>query len=142
MSDIRHLGIDYGAAKVGLAVSDEAGRFAEPLEIVPNTDELIRSISDLAAERGVSVIVVGASRDLSGRENPIMERIRPFTERLREVSGCECVLEPEFYTTAQAARSGATSEVDASAAALILQSYLDRGGPAEAETSTSRRADQ
>ena len=139
---MRHLGIDYGAAKVGLALSDEHGSFAEPLEIVPNTDRLIRRIIELCNERDVSRVVVGASHDLDGRENPIMERIKPFAAALERRSNREVVLEPEFYTTAQAARSGATDEVDASAAALILQSYLDRDRSSAAESSTPSAADQ
>lgn len=123
---MKYLGIDYGTKKIGLATSDLDGRFAQPFEIIVNTDTCVQYVADVCRERGVDTIVIGASQDLTGQDNPVMERIRPFAQRLEEVTDCAVVLEPEFYTTAHAARSGIDGVLDASAAALILQSYLDR----------------
>lgn len=134
-----YIGVDYGTKRVGVAVSDADGRMAFPLEVVARREALAR-IVDLVTTRGISEVVVGESKDLSGRENPIMVDVHAFVRALVEATGVEVTLEPEFYTSAQASRTGrgdnprnarreaalAPSKLDASAATLILQHFLDR----------------
>jgi len=120
------LGIDYGTKKVGLAVSDETETLAMPLSVLPNNPALLGAIGKVVAERGITGIVIGESKNFKWQDNPLMKRIHAFTEVLKDAVGLPIALEPEFLTTA-AARYGSDEEVlDAAAAALILQSYLDK----------------
>lgn len=120
-----YLGIDYGAKRVGVAVSDEEGRVAFPYSVVPEK-EALDVVTDLAKERGIAVAVIGESKNFAGEDNPVMERIKAFARELEE-AGLSVRFEPEFMTSAQAARAeGEQGTLDASAAALILQSFLDK----------------
>lgn len=129
---MRYLGVDYGEKRIGLALSDESGKLAFPLEIITNTNlnpegEVIQRLRDIIQEKGVEVIVLGESTNLKGEENTIMEAIREFKKVLEEQFDVEVIFEPEFFTSVQAARSpSATEHRDAQAAALILQSYLEK----------------
>ncbi len=133
---MRYLGIDYGSSKIGLALSDEAGMMGFPHAIVSNTPRLIDDVAALIAKENVHAVVVGESRDLSGKENPIAEDARAFGMLLTERTGVPVYFESEVFTSAEARRSPAKEgksrsprsrkPVDASAAAIILTSYLTR----------------
>jgi len=83
---------------------------------------------------------MGASHNFHGGDNPIMTDIRSVAPTLETHTGCDVVLESETLTTAQAARTMERKQsLDASAAALILQSYLDR--MSEAQDINSRAGD-
>jgi putative holliday junction resolvase len=120
------IGVDYGTKRVGIAVSDEDNALAFPLEIVAPKDAVARILA-LAQERKAEGVVIGESKDFSGVENPLMARIRQFADEL-SVSNLKLHFEPEFLTSAAAGREGETAKehLDAAAAALILQSFLDR----------------
>jgi putative Holliday junction resolvase len=123
---MRCIGIDYGKKRVGVAVSDEAGQFALPKEVLANDKNLIERISAIAKEVGAEAIIIGESKDYKGKDNLIMEKISPFKKEL-EALGLQVILEPEFMTSFAAQRfQGKNALHDASAAALILQSFLDR----------------
>lgn len=133
---MKYLGIDYGTKKVGVAISDEEGRVAFPHAVLPAKDALA-AVAALIDEQGVGQVVVGESRDLSGLPNPVQKQIAEFARELGELTEVPVVLEQEFFTSALAARQFAPEEksrkknpehanLDASAAALILQGYLDR----------------
>jgi RNase H-fold protein (predicted Holliday junction resolvase) len=70
---------------------------------------------------------MGESKDLKGNDNDIAEEIRSFKKKLETKLDMEVIYEPEFYTSLQASRlQGEGAMLDASAAAIILQSYLDK----------------
>lgn len=124
---MRYLGVDYGAKRVGVAFSDEEGRVAFPHEVLPNNSNLINTLAALCRERGISEIIVGDSRDFSGAPNIIAARIELFKKEVGKATGLPVCAEPEFWSSAQAERwQGKTDKLDASAAAIILQSFLDR----------------
>ena len=124
---MRLLGIDYGMKRVGIALSDETGKFALPHAVWENDDDLISKINTLCGEKNISVIIIGESRNLDGSENEILKEIKLFKITLERNVSIPVYFEPEFYTSAQAARlQGKNIMHDASAAALILKSYLDR----------------
>jgi putative holliday junction resolvase len=124
---MRYLGIDFGSKKVGLALSDEEGAFAFPHAVVPNDATLLEYLIGLIAAEGVEGIVMGESQDNAGKDNPIAHDARAFTQALERKSGIPVVFEPEWFTSREAERIQGKSELtDASAAALILQSYLDK----------------
>lgn len=124
---MRYLGIDYGTKKVGLALSDEVGSMAFPESVVPNTKDLLDVVAGLVADRDVEGIVVGESRDYKGAENPVHAPAKAFAQELGEKTGLPVSFEPEFMTSVQArSLQGDSGMIDASAAALMLQSFLDR----------------
>jgi len=121
------LGIDYGTKKVGLALSDEGGRIAFPLSVIPNDKTLLQKISDICKKEEVGAIVIGESLDYKGEPNPIMKKINVFHGQLEEKTGKPVFLSPEFLSSKQARNILDSGEKnDASAAAIILQTYLDK----------------
>jgi len=126
MSEI-YLGIDYGKKRVGLAISDEEGRLAFPKAVLSNDKALFANIKNVAVGHGIKTIVVGESKDLKGERNPIMNNIDRFRRVLEKETGIDVVYEPEFLTSHHAAQEpNNIPNLDASAAALILQSFLDQ----------------
>lgn len=129
---MRYLGIDYGNRKVGLAISDEAGSFAFPYQVIKNegVDKLVRQIEKICDNEGVGAIVLGESLDLSGQANEIQKDILIFKEKLEKEASREVILQKELFTTQEARRGiddeGTDPQTDARAAALILKSYLER----------------
>lgn len=131
---MRYLGIDYGSKKIGLAFSDEAGTMGFPHSIVVNTPRLVDELCALMTKENVGAVVIGESRTLEGGENPIVKDAHVFGEQLGERTGVPILYESEVFTSTEARRapekemkSRAPREhtrVDASAAALILTSYL------------------
>ena len=136
---MRFLGIDYGSKRAGIAVSNETNEFALPLAVLPNNSELLPALKKIIAEKEVGTIVVGESKNFKGKDNVIMSAIREFKKTLERETRLSVVFEPEFMTSAEAARPPArevrnperktrvkkNEELDASAAAIILQSYLN-----------------
>ncbi len=126
MGQMRYLGIDYGSKRVGISMSDDSGDFSYPLSVLDNTADLVTQIVQICEENKIGEIVVGESLDFTQKENDIMKAIRPFAEKLRAASGIPVHMHPEFLTSAEAERlQGKNDMHDASAAAIILKSYLD-----------------
>lgn len=141
---MRYMGIDFGAKRVGIALSDESGTLAFPHSVLVNDKTLLSRVGRIIQEQRVEIIVLGESKDFSGNDNPIAEHADKFKKALETLTRKKVVYEPEFLTSAQAGRrqsrrphgsrgSGLrrghqrTNEMlDASAAAIILQSFLDR----------------
>jgi len=136
---MKYLGIDYGSKKIGVAISDESGKFAFPKEIVPAGIQALRDIVDTVETEGVQKIVVGYSLTSSGERNAIMEDIDAFVEELNKLTGLPVILSDErFSTTAVRAfdwsKPVATphrserkyEQIDDRAAAVMLQRYLDK----------------
>lgn len=131
---MRYLGIDFGTKKVGLALSDEAGTMGFPAQVLPNDSRLADALADLVRKEGVGALVVGESRDFSGNENPVAANARIFVEALGSTCGVPVFFEPEMLTTQEARRDfdglrTVYGDVDASAAALILSSFLAHHNP-------------
>ena len=123
---MRYLGIDYGAKRVGIALSDERGDFVYPLKVLENTKDLIHDILSICEENKVDEVVVGESRNFNQKENEIMKEIMPFVDELKKELNIPVSMHPEFMTSQEAERLQGKNEMhDASAAALILKSYLD-----------------
>ena len=123
---MRYLGIDFGEKRVGIAISDEDGKIAFPNVVLVNDGDLIKNIVDLCMKNAVEVVVMGESRDYKGQINSIMWKIEGFKKQL-EMVGFKVVFEPEFMTSVQASQiTGENKMLDASAAAIILQSYLNK----------------
>jgi putative Holliday junction resolvase len=122
---MRYIGIDYGDKKVGIALSNEGGTMAFPEEVLKNDPSLFAVVRALAKEHG-DCVVIGDSRANDGSDNPIAKEARAFGARLH-ADGVAVFYEPEFYTSREAERiQGRNSMSDASAAAIMLTSYLRR----------------
>jgi putative holliday junction resolvase len=133
----RRLGIDVGAVRVGVALSDPDGVLATPLVTVPRDVEHGRdlaTIAELVAAHGVVEIVVGLPRTLAGREGPAAEAARAFAAALAAQVPVPLAFSDERLTTVVATRqmreSGRKGRrqravVDQVAAVAILQGWLD-----------------
>lgn len=142
--NVRFLGIDYGTKRIGVAISDENGTLAFPKEILENNSSTFNKLSDIIKKEKVSEIVVGESVDFSGKLNVLSARIEVFILELKEKFNLPVHKQKEFLTSVEARKSGSSKKdfnqsqshskvkqiksgrIDASAAALILQRYLDR----------------
>lgn len=121
------LGIDYGTKRVGIATGDSDGGMAFPHAVFPNDKKLISAIKELCGKERVSEIVLGESLDYKMKPNVIMEKITPFKKELENATGLPIHFEREFMTSVAAEHlQGKGDMIDASAAAIILQSYLDK----------------
>jgi len=141
------LGIDPGLRRIGIAVADEETWFARPLEVIDVLAvEPLARIARLAAERGVTLVVVGVAVGLSGRRGAAAHSHEEFASELRSALEVEVVEYDERLTTVVAERrlrdAGASSRSrkglrDAVAAQVMLQGYLDsarRGGTWDSAT--------
>lgn len=123
----RLLGIDYGSQKIGLALSDEAGSMAFPLKIIKSDAHAVAHVRELVDEHAAAGVVIGYSHNLRGEENPIMKKIQHFKEALADAVEVPIYFESEVYTSREAERiQGKHDMLDASAATLLLQSFLDK----------------
>jgi putative Holliday junction resolvase len=124
---MRILGIDYGSKRVGIAISDPSESFGQPYKVLKNSDSLLKDIQDIITKEEISEIVIGESKDFKGKDNVVMEAIREFKKILELETKLPVIFEPEFLSSHQAAYfQGQHDLLDASAAAIILQSYLER----------------
>lgn len=121
------LGIDYGSKRIGLATADIESGMAFPRSVIKNDDEMIKTLKEIKEKENIEKIILGESKNLDGKDNSIMEDIRKFKAVIEAELDVEVVLQPEFYSTYGATRiQGDSDMIDASAAAIILQSYVDQ----------------
>ena len=135
MPEARIVAVDYGTKRVGVARADPLRIFAQPYgTFSPN--EAIARLKALLAEEGISVVVIGWPLTEEGEEGEATRRVQQYIHRLRKaVPGADIVKWDERYTSElakeklkeQGRRRGADKgRVDAAAAGLILQEYLNQ----------------
>ena len=119
------MAIDYGTKRVGVASTDDTGSFALPRMVLPNDPALLEKVLEFKLKEGIEKVIIGESKNLDGSPNVVMAEIEKFRQELEE-RGVETILHPEVMTTVEARRlQGQTEMTDASAAALILKSFID-----------------
>ncbi len=124
---MKYLGIDFGAKRIGVALSDIEGRMAFPHSVMKNGSDIILRMKMLCDKEGVDRVIIGESLDRNNKENPIMKKIIPFKTALEEELGFPVLFHTEVLTSQEAKLiQGENAMHDASAAAIILQSYIDR----------------
>ena len=133
LASVRVLGLDYGSARCGCALSDPTGTLATPIEPIlrPATRKGFARLVDLVREREVARVVVGLPLGLSGADTAQTGEARAFAARLREAVDVPVELYDERFTTTIAARAGewaGTSSEDSRAAAVLLEDWLARHG--------------
>ena len=131
------LGIDYGDVRTGLSVSDPSGFLAGSPSVIHewNYDKLVDKLVDFIGQNKIEEIVLGWPKNMDGTAGPRAEKCEKLAETLRERTGLPVILWDERRTTVAAHdilyQSGKKMKkhrqtVDAVAASLILQGYLDR----------------
>lgn len=130
----RFLGLDIGEVRIGVAVSDELGMIASPVTMIPRKSDVAAELRKLIAQYKPARLIVGLPVGLSGREGPQAKATREFAEALGEDVGLPMEYWDERMSSSiaeQALISQGTrrekrkQHVDAMAAAIILQGYLD-----------------
>lgn len=119
---MRYLGIDHGKKRIGLALSDPGGLIAFPHGTVKNLSEVLRVIE----KEDVESIVIGMPVSFRGRVSYQAQEVKVFAASLRKRVELPIAFENEVLTTKLARQHTEPGKADASAAAIILQSYLDR----------------
>ena len=136
---MRTLAIDHGTVRMGIALSDELGMIASPLEFIPAEPfaDFLARIKQLIAEKEVGLILIGMPRNMDGSFGPAAEKVRACVAQLKESVTVPIRTWDERLTSKQANRmmieGGVRREqrkekVDSLAAAILLQSYLDSVG--------------
>ena len=131
----RVLGVDLGSKRIGLALSDELRFLASSHSVLPSRGRAqdARAVAQVAREVGAGTIVLGLPLSLSGEEGPQAEKARRFGDALAK-QGLEVHFWDERLTTLEAQRylrdagmrrAKRAATIDAAAAAVLLQSYLD-----------------
>ena len=132
----RSLGIDHGEARIGLAIADDLGMLAHPLETIhlKETPDPVARIAAIVARDKIEIIILGMPRNMDGTYGPAAEKVRAFAEKLRAAFGCEVKLWDERLTSVAAQRAlheagrnvkDSRKVIDQVAAQLILQGWLD-----------------
>jgi len=140
---MKYLGIDFGTKKVGIAISDTLGTIAFPKKILKNTHTLYQEINDLIDIEHIEKIVIGKSLDSQGNDNDVQKHITHFIATLskktdigiinQDERGSSIAARSHLYGKGNIANERWTAKanekkrqhVDAGAAAVILQRYLD-----------------
>lgn len=129
------MGVDYGDARTGIAISDLLGSIVGSTTVIHshNPEKTIAEIQRLIAENAVGEIVLGLPRNMDGSEGPRAELCRAFGEKLAEATGLKITMWDERRTTVEAHQilsdhnyhgKKRKNTVDAVAASLILEGYL------------------
>ena len=151
----RLVGLDVGERRIGVAVSDASGTLARPLKTLRTTgldgDALQVSAAEVArvaAEEPLAAVVIGLPRRLDGSPNEMTPRVARFADRLGQRVGVAVILQDERLTSVEAeSRLSARDRdwrsrkdrIDAAAAAIILQDYLDSRASASDATDPALR---
>ena len=125
---MRYLGVDYGTKRIGIAVSDDDGLMAFPKGVFENksTPAVIRMIAVLVKKEKVWTIVIGLPIAMNQKDTQQTSITREFIAHLEKKIKIPVRVASEILTTHTARESaGSSGHHDASAAALILQNYLD-----------------
>jgi len=132
------MGIDYGDARIGVAVSDALGMMAHPLETIDcraGMDPVLR-VGELVRRRGIEVLVIGMPYQSDGAEGPAAKKVRNFMKKLAGVLPAEVEVETidERFSTVEAQRQlhgvgkrvrKSRKVIDQAAAVVILQEWMD-----------------
>ena len=129
------LALDFGRARIGVAISDELQLLAHPLETIPANEQVPSRVAEIVRQRKVDHLVIGIPRQMNGQIGAAATEVLQFVEKLRAILPCRVVTWDERLTTVAAHKAlrdagkktrKTRSYVDQVAAQMILQSYLDR----------------
>jgi len=133
----RVLGIDYGAKRIGVSLSDPLEIIASPLVTLENAAGVMDEIRNIIRRETVRLVIVGMPLNLKGQKGRKAVEVEDFCDRLRSEIDCAVLPWDERFTTTMAKRSmiaggvrrndrrAMEGRIDSTAAAILLQSYLD-----------------
>ena len=125
----RILGIDYGAKRTGLAISDPLNQYAIPLDVIKSS-RTYPHIKQLLLDEDIETVVIGLAIPVSGKQNKQVVSTMRIANRIRKL-GVEVVLEDEHLTSEAATQiinkqlTSSNVPIDDIAASIILQQYLN-----------------
>src|SRR5215467_11398041 len=128
------LALDFGRARIGVAISDELQLLAHPLETIPANERSESRLAEIVREKKIDHVVAGIPKRMNGQIGSAATEVLDFVEKLRAILPCPVVIWDERLTTAAAHRAlrdagkktrHTRGYVDQVAAQMILQSYLD-----------------
>lgn len=123
---MRILGVDYGTKRIGVAMTDEGAQMAFPKLVLQNDAKVIENFKKIITDNEIKTVVLGESKNFKMVDNEIMKEILDFRDVLEKEIKVDVIMYSEIYSSAQAEFfQGKTDMLDASAAAIILQSYLE-----------------
>jgi len=133
---MRILALDHGTKRIGVAVSDELKMIAQPLEFIPAepVTKFLSRLKEIIAEKQVEMILVGMPRNMDGSYGPAALKVQDFVTALKDAVAVPIKTWDERLTSAQAqryliqgnvCRAKRKEKIDKTAAAILLQSYLD-----------------
>jgi putative holliday junction resolvase len=141
---MRSLGLDVGDKRTGVAISDPLGILASPLIVFEHTDDAgdVAKILQLVKQYAIDIIIIGLPQSMNGSIGSQAEKVKAFSDRLKELSPVPLEFRDERLTTVMAKQmleqagskksvKGKKGEYDSAAAAIILQSYLNEARPLE-----------
>lgn len=125
------LALDVGERRVGLALGDTQVRIAVPFGYLERSDEIIQQITEIMLQHKVRTLVVGYPRNQSGEATKQTELVEAFAQELAEIDiEADLVFQDESLTSVEAERRlGRVTDkgqIDAEAASIILQDYLEQ----------------
>ena len=121
------IGVDFGSKRVGIATADTETKMAFPKSVLINNDGFFDMFSKICREANIELVVLGESKYFQMENNAIMKEINEFKDRVEKELSLKVGMQSEFMTSEQARREqGENDMLDASAATIILQSYLDK----------------
>ncbi|MBP38110.1 MAG: Holliday junction resolvase RuvX [Dehalococcoidia bacterium] len=132
------MGVDYGEARIGLALSDPTGTIATPIEAIKSVgSQDVANITQVATENEAKGIIVGFPLSLDGSQGPAARKVNAFCARLRKETDLPVIAWDERMTTVEAqsllrqagkspsrARGADRGKIDSASAAIILDSYI------------------
>jgi len=132
----RILAIDHGTVRMGIAISDELKLIAQPLRFIPAHpfDQFLAQLEQLLREQEVELILIGMPRNMDGTYGPAASKVQAFIATLQKTVAVPIKTWDERLTSVQANRMlretnvrgrKQRERVDQTAAAILLQSYLD-----------------
>ena len=133
---MRILALDHGTKRIGIAISDELGMIAQPLEFIAAEPfgAFLSRLKEIIKEKQVELLLVGMPRNMDGSYGPAALKVEEFVAVLKETVAIPLKTWDERLTSAQAnrfliqanvRREKRREKVDKTAAAILLQSYLD-----------------
>ena len=134
MALYRIMGIDHGAVRIGIAISDPMQIIARPYKVIINNDDLLDEITSIIKKENIGKIIIGLPLNLAGEDTQKTKEVRDFAEKLKKDISIPVILWDERYTTVEANEAlqemgynihESKDVIDKVAASLILRNYLE-----------------
>ncbi len=134
MALYRIMGIDHGAVRIGIAISDPMHIIARPYKVIINDNDLLDNITSIIKKENIGKIILGLPLNLDGEDTQKTKEVRNFAESLEKNVSIPIILWDERYTTVEANEAlqemgynihESKDVIDKVAASLILRNYLE-----------------